>query len=87
VAFGGMAATPKRAPSCEAKLIGAPWTRATAEGAAAALDADYAPLSDWRASAAYRAQAARGLLMRFYLETAGGEAAARLDEIGSAVHA
>jgi xanthine dehydrogenase small subunit len=87
VAFGGMAATPKRAPACEATLIGAPWTQATAEAAAAALDSDYAPLSDWRASAAYRAQAARGLLMRFYLETAGGEAAGRLDEIGSAAHA
>ncbi|MBN9508980.1 MAG: xanthine dehydrogenase small subunit [Alphaproteobacteria bacterium] len=87
VAFGGMAATPKRAPACETELTGAMWTQATTERAAAALDADFAPLSDWRASAAYRSQAARGLLMRFYLETAGGESLAHLDDARSAAHA
>jgi xanthine dehydrogenase small subunit len=35
----------------------------------AALDSDYAPLTDMRASAEYRAQTARNLLYRFYLET------------------
>jgi xanthine dehydrogenase small subunit len=64
VAFGGMAGTPSRAPRVEAALIGAPWTEA---GIAPALDAiadDFAPISDLRGSAAYRLEAARGLLRR-----------------------
>ncbi|MBM3611802.1 MAG: xanthine dehydrogenase small subunit [Alphaproteobacteria bacterium] len=64
VAFGGMAGTPRRAPLTEAALIGAPWTEA---GIAPALDAiaeDFAPISDLRGSAAYRLEAARGLLRR-----------------------
>jgi xanthine dehydrogenase small subunit len=69
VAFGGMAATPKRAAACEAALIGQPWSQATAEQAMAALAGDYAPLSDMRASAEYRQRVARNLLQRFYLET------------------
>ena len=36
---------------------------------------------------AARSQAARGLLMRFYLETAGGESLAHLDDARSAAHA
>ena len=66
VAFGGMAATPKRAAGCEAALIGRPWTEATVGAAAAALARDFAPISDMRASARYRAAIARNLLWRFY---------------------
>ena len=69
VAFGGMAATPKRAAGCEAALTGQPWTEATANAAMAALDQDYSPLSDMRASAEYRSLTARNLLYRFFLET------------------
>jgi xanthine dehydrogenase small subunit len=69
IAFGGMAATPKRAPAAERALAGQPWTEATARAGMAALGDDYAPLTDMRASAAYRLQAARNLLYRFYLET------------------
>jgi len=70
VAFGGMAGTPKRAPACEAALIGRPWSEATVKAAMAALDADYAPMSDMRASAAYRALAARNMLRKVFLESA-----------------
>ncbi|AYV45040.1 xanthine dehydrogenase small subunit [Caulobacter flavus] len=70
VAFGGMAGTPSRAGACEAALIGAPWTRESVEAAAAKLDEDYTPLSDMRASAAYRATTARNLLIRAFLESA-----------------
>jgi xanthine dehydrogenase small subunit len=35
----------------------------------AALDADFQPLTDMRASSAYRAKVARNVLWRFYLET------------------
>jgi len=69
VAVGGMAATPKRAPACEAALAGQAWTEATCRRAAAALATDYAPISDLRASAGYRLTVAQNLLSRFYLET------------------
>ena len=35
------------------------------------LAEDFTPLTDWRASADYRAMAARNLLRRFWLEQAG----------------
>jgi xanthine dehydrogenase small subunit len=71
IAFGGMAAIPKRASSVEAALIGRPWTLATVEAALAAFDEDFMPISDMRASAAYRQQAAKNLLLRYFHETRG----------------
>ncbi|HSW05472.1 xanthine dehydrogenase small subunit [Aquabacterium sp.] len=68
-AFGGMAAIVKRAAGAEAAVIGQPWTEATVQAAMAALDRDYAPLSDLRASASYRQRTARNLLKRLWLET------------------
>jgi len=68
-AFGGMAAIVKRARGAEAAVIGQRWTEATAQAAMAALDQDFTPLTDLRASADYRKQVARGLLMRLWLET------------------
>jgi xanthine dehydrogenase small subunit len=69
IAFGGMAATPKRAARAEAALAGRPWNEATLLEATAALARDYAPLSDMRASSAYRLTAAQNLLRRCWLET------------------
>ncbi|WP_332848385.1 xanthine dehydrogenase small subunit [Massilia sp. S19_KUP03_FR1] len=69
IAFGGMAATPKRAASAEALLTGRAWSEATLTAAMAALAADYAPLSDMRASSSYRMQTAQNLLRRFWYET------------------
>jgi len=69
IAFGGMAATPKRAPAAEAALRGRAWDEAALQAAMTALAGDYAPLSDMRASSAYRMQAAQNLLRRFWLET------------------
>ena len=71
IAFGGMAATPKRAKKAEAALVGQPWTAQTIAEAQGALAEDFAPISDWRASAEYRAVAARNLLRRFFLEMSG----------------
>lgn len=71
LAFGGMAAVPARAPHAERALVGQPWTVDAARAAMAALDRDFQPLSDMRASAAYRMLVARNLLMRFLLETTG----------------
>ena len=71
IAFGGMAATPKRASAVEKALTGNAWNEATIDSAMQAFEADYKPLTDWRASAQYRMLAAKNLLKRFYLETQG----------------
>jgi len=68
-AFGGLAAVVKRASAAEAAVSGQPWSEATLRAAQSALDRDFKPLSDLRASADYRRQAARGLLERLWLET------------------
>ncbi len=68
-AFGGMAATVKRAAQAEAAVLGQPWTETTLLAAQQALASDFAPLSDMRASAAYRLQVAQNLLRRLWLET------------------
>ncbi len=70
VAFGGMAAVPARARGCEAALLGELWGESAVEGALAALDADFNPLSDARAGADYRRLVARNLLRKSLLETA-----------------
>jgi len=69
IAFGGMAATPKRAPVTEAALIGRPWNEASVEHAMTMLSKDFVPLNDMRASAGYRLAVSGNLLHRFYLET------------------
>jgi xanthine dehydrogenase small subunit len=71
VAYGGMAATPKRAKAVEAALLGKAWSVATVEAAIPAFAEDYQPLTDMRASAEYRLLAAQNLLRRFFLETTG----------------
>jgi xanthine dehydrogenase small subunit len=68
VAFGGMAAIPKRAQRCETALIGNQWNQSTIDSAKHALQQDYTPLSDMRASASNRQQVAQNLLQRFFLD-------------------
>ena len=67
--FGGMAATVKRAVNAEAALRGKAYSEANIEAAAQALAEDFEPMSDMRASAAYRLEVSRNLLRRFWLET------------------
>ncbi|MBV7536428.1 xanthine dehydrogenase small subunit [Duganella sp. sic0402] len=69
IAFGGMAATPRRAPRAEAALTGLRWNEANLRVAMDLLQQDFAPLSDMRASSTYRMQTAQNLLRRFWLET------------------
>ena len=71
IAFGGMAETPKRATSVETALIGKLWTQDTITAAVTKFSTDYQPISDVRASAAYRAQTAQNLLQRYFDETFG----------------
>ncbi len=71
IAYGGMAAVPKRAPEAEAALVGGAWNEASVRRAMTALDRDFTPLGDMRSSAGYRRQVCANLLFRFYLETRG----------------
>lgn len=71
IAFGGMAGIPKRASAVEAALIGQEWSDATIATARAAFAADFTPLSDMRASAAYRLTAAQNLLTRYFHDLNG----------------
>ncbi|RMR06703.1 Xanthine dehydrogenase, XdhA subunit [Pseudomonas savastanoi pv. glycinea] len=68
VAYGGMAAIPKRAAACEKALKGAPWTSETVERACQALAEDFTPLSDFRASKEYRLLSAQNLLRKYFIE-------------------
>lgn len=78
VAFGGMAGIPKRAAAFEAAITGAPFTEAAIAAALPALAQDFAPLSDMRASAAYRMQTAQAMALR-YVRAAAGEAVSVLE--------
>jgi xanthine dehydrogenase small subunit len=66
-----MAATPRRAPQCEAALIGQALNADTITRAAAALGQDFTPLTDVRGSSDYRLQAAAGLLWRLWHKAQG----------------
>lgn len=67
IAYGGMAATPKRATHSESSLFGQPWSEPSIDAAMAAMAQDFQPIGDMRASSAYRARVAANLLKRFYL--------------------
>ncbi len=71
IAFGGMAGIPKRAAAVEAALVGRDWTLATVSAALPAFAKDFAPMTDMRASATYRLEAARNMLIRYFHERAG----------------
>ena len=71
IAFGGMAGTPKLASATMSTLIGQPWIEATLDAACDALATDYSPMSDMRASATYRLEAAKGMLRRYFAQSYG----------------
>ncbi|MCB2054408.1 MAG: xanthine dehydrogenase small subunit [Geminicoccaceae bacterium] len=81
LAFGGMAATPRRAGAAEAALTGKSLSQATIDAAKEALKRDFTPIDDMRASAAYRMRAAQNLLQRCWLERSEPAAATRLDGV------
>ncbi len=66
IAFGGMAATPKRASATEQAMAG----KSLPEALSIPLT-DYAPIDDMRASAAYRLETANALLRKALLEVGG----------------
>jgi xanthine dehydrogenase small subunit len=72
IAYGGMAATPKRAGAAEQALAGADLARETTWDAAIdSLARDFQPIDDMRASAAYRLATAQALLRKALHETSG----------------
>ena len=71
IAFGGMAATPQRAPKAEQALVGSTFDHRAVEACACAITAQFKPLSDWRGSAEYRLQVAANLAEQFWRDVAG----------------
>ncbi|WP_299017703.1 xanthine dehydrogenase small subunit [uncultured Photobacterium sp.] len=82
IAFGGMADIPKRARHCEKSLVGNSWSLETINNAMAALDSDFVPISDLRASAAYRRQTAANMLYRFFIEQQNPQTETRVTTYG-----
>lgn len=78
LSYGGMAGIPKRAAAAEAALLGRQWNEASVSAAIAALPRDFTPLTDMRASAAYRLKVAGNLLRRFLIETTEPEIETRV---------
>jgi xanthine dehydrogenase small subunit len=66
LAYGGMAGTPKRASAAEAAMIGQQFNEATMQAAMTAMASDFQPLSDMRASAAYRLKTAQNMILRYF---------------------
>ena len=86
IGCGGMAATPKRAGNAERALVGANLDEQASWGAAcAALSRDFSPLTDQRASAAYRMVVAANLLEKALLEISGVGAPTRIGMLHAAV--
>ena len=71
IAFGGMAATPARAKITEQALVGMEWSLQTFESTKSVLLQDFSPMSDARASAAYRSESAQNMLLRYFNEIQG----------------
>ena len=71
IGVGGVAATPVRAFKTQASMLGQPWNPSTVQAAMQVLRQEFSPISDMRASAAYRTEVLGNLLQRFWLESQG----------------
>ncbi len=67
--YGGMAEITKRAVGAEISLIGKKWERKQVEETFPVLEHCFQPISDARAGKEFRMQAAKNLLLKFYLES------------------
>ena len=72
IGAGGVAAVPARATQTEAALAGQPCAEATFDAAATVLEAEFKPLSDMRASSAYRRAVLGNLLRRGWQQSQPG---------------
>lgn len=69
LAYGGMAATTKRATEAEVFLTGNEWSRENIELAMPMIQKAFTPISDARSGAEFRSTAAKNLLLKFWNET------------------
>ena len=68
IAFGGMAEIPRRAMKCEEALEGRDWNEETIKLGMEAIQKDFSPISDFRATKDYRLQVSQNLLLRYFYE-------------------
>jgi xanthine dehydrogenase small subunit len=68
IAYGGMAAVPKRAIFCEKILLNSLFTDKILGRAKEALEKDFKPINDMRASGLYRIEIAKNLLEKCFIE-------------------
>ena len=73
LAFSGLSTIPKRGKNCEQALLHQIWNESAIENAMQALEQDFSPISDFRASATYRLQTSKNLLRRLYSHMSGLE--------------
>ena len=73
IGAGGVAPAPARAKATESFLAGKGWSQATAMDAGRELQREFSPISDMRASAAYRTELLGNLMQRFWLESQGAD--------------
>ncbi|MBT3556171.1 MAG: xanthine dehydrogenase small subunit [Rhodospirillales bacterium] len=85
IAYGGMAATPKRASAVEAALVGKAWTMETCEAALSKFSEDFSPMTDMRASSDYRMRSAQNLLIKYFVEGTEPLSTTRLVGRGSTI--
>ena len=71
IGVGGVAATPVRAIKTEAACARKDWSKTLIDHLKTVLRAEFLPISDMRASSAYRTQVLGNLLERFWLESQG----------------
>jgi xanthine dehydrogenase molybdopterin binding subunit len=69
LAYGGVAAIPKRGVKTEAALVGQPWSRETIDAVSPILREEFIPISDVRGTAGYRRALITSLLEKFYFDT------------------
>ena len=68
IAYGGMAATPKRAVHCEKILLNSNFSEDIILKAQKSLEKDFQPIDDMRASKDYRIEIAKNLLTKCFAE-------------------
>ena len=71
IAFGGLSEIPKRAATCEDCLRGGNLDEHQFMRAMVAVEDDFTPISDFRASSSYRLSVSKNLLWRSYLDING----------------
>lgn len=84
ICYGGMAATPKRASNAEKALVGNQLNDQSIAAAMTALESDFKPISDMRATAEYRMLTAKNLLRRFAAEQSKNPSQATVQRVPAA---